>query len=171
MLVLLLAALLLNCLVGHFIAEKRGEKYGGKIRDVGFDILPNLSNHEYLTDLTLILPALLVAFNWNTINRDGYIMMLTFMYFARALSNMVTQLPYATDKECKSKPPMGFCNDYIFSGHTTFNIVTSYFLKNGMFPVYPIFSSLITIATRSHYSIDVLIAWIIFFALKCNVKV
>lgn len=170
MLVLLLAALLLNFLVGHYISEKRGEKYGGKIRDVGFDILPDLSNHEYLTDLTLIIPALLVAFNWNTINRDGYIMMLTFMYFARSLSNMVTQLPYAIDKECKAKPPLGFCNDYIFSGHTTFNIVTSYFLKNGMFPVYPLFSSLITIATRSHYSIDILIAWIIFFALKCNIK-
>ena len=170
MIVYLLLALLVNCLVGHFVAAKRGEKYGGKIRDVGFDILPDLNAHEYLTDLTLILPALLLVANWNTINRDGYVMMLTFMYFARALSNFVTHLPYATDKECKAKPPLGFCNDYIFSGHTTFNIVTSYFLKNGMFPVYPIFSSLITIATRSHYSIDVLIAWIIFFALKCNIK-
>ena len=170
MIVLLFISLLLNCLVGHFIVRNRGEKYGGKIRDIGFDILPDLSDHEYLTDLTLILPVLLLAFNWKTINRDGYIMMMTFMYFARSLSNMVTQLPYAKDRECKSKPPLGFCNDYIFSGHTTFNVVTSYFLNNAMFPAYPIISSLITIATRAHYSIDVLLAWIIFFALKCNVK-
>jgi hypothetical protein len=171
MIILLFAALLLNCLVGHFISQKRGEKYGGKIRDIGFDVLPDLSGHEYLTDLTLILPVILLVYKWKTINRDGYITFLTFMFFARALSNMVTQLPYATDKECKAKQPLGFCNDYIFSGHTTFNIVTSYFLKNGLFPVYPLFSSLITIATRAHYSIDILIAWILFFALKCTIKI
>jgi len=35
--------------------------------------------------------------------------------------------------------------------------------------VYPIIASLVTIATREHYSIDVLVAWIIFFAIQCRI--
>jgi hypothetical protein len=37
--------------------------------------------------------------------------------------------------------------------------------------VYPILSSLVTVSTRAHYSVDVVIAWIIFFALKLKMKV
>lgn len=167
---LLGVALLLNTLVGRFISKPRGEGFGGKIRDIGFDVLPDLTNYEYLHDITLIVPLLFLVMNWNTINQKSYIKFLTMMYFMRAISNMVTQFPRAKDKPCNEFSPLSNCNDYMFSGHTTFNIVTSYFLQNGMFPVYPIVSSLATISTRAHYSVDVLMAWIIFFALKCNIK-
>jgi len=33
-------------------------------------------------------------------------------------------------------------------------MVTSYFLQIGMFPLYPIFSSLVAISTREHYTAD-----------------
>ena len=165
--ILLVIALLLNTLVGRLISKPRGEGFGGKIRDIGFDVLPDLSNYELLHDLTLIVPFGLLVLNWKSINRDRYVSFLTIMYFMRALSNMVTQFPRATSKPCN---PLSNCNDYMFSGHTTFNIVTSYFLNKGLFPVYPMISSLVTISTRAHYSIDVLMAWIIFFALKCTIK-
>jgi len=163
-------ALLMNTLVGKFISRVRGEGFGGKIRDVGFDFLPDLTKYEFLNDVTLIVPLVLLVLNWNRINQNGYISFLTAMYFMRALSNMVTQFPRAKSKPCNEGSPLSNCNDYMFSGHTTFNIVTSYFLKNGMFPIYPILSSLTTISTRAHYSVDVLMAWIIFFALKSRIK-
>jgi len=165
--ILLGVALLLNTLVGRFISKPRGDKYGGQIRDVGFDYLPDLRKYDMLHDMTLIVPFLFLLFNWRTIDQTKYISYLTIMYFLRALTNIVTQYPRAKDTTCK---PMTNCNDYMFSGHTTFNIVTSYFVNKGLFPAYPIFSSLIAISTREHYSIDVLMAWIIFFALKCTVS-
>jgi len=164
-------ALLMNTLVGKFISRVRGEGFGGKIRDIGFDFLPDLTKYEVLHDVTMILPLILLVINWNGINQKGYISFLTTMYFMRAISNVVTQFPRAKIKPCKEGSPLSNCNDYMFSGHTTFNIVTSYFLNNGMFPVYPIVSSLVTVSTRAHYSVDVVIAWIIFFALKFKMKV
>tara|TARA_R110001606_G_scaffold23932_2_gene79892 strand:+ start:19575 stop:20090 length:516 start_codon:yes stop_codon:yes gene_type:complete len=164
-------ALLMNTLVGRFISRVRGEGFGGKIRDIGFDFLPDLTKYEVLHDMTMILPLILLIMNWNGVNQKGYITFLTTMYFMRAISNVVTQFPRAKSKPCKEGSPLSNCNDYMFSGHTTFNIVTSYFLNNGMFPVYPILSSLVTVSTRAHYSVDVVIAWIIFFALKLKMKV
>jgi len=164
-------ALLMNTLIGRFVSRTRGEGFGGKIKDIGFDILPDLTNYEYLHDVTLIIPLIFVIMNWNTIDKKSYIHFLTMMYFMRAISNMVTQFPRAKSNPCRKGSPLSNCNDYMFSGHTTFNIVTSHFLNNGLFPIYPIFSSLVTISTRAHYSVDVLIAWIIFFALKYKIKV
>ena len=164
-------ALLMNTLVGRFISRTRGEEFGGKIKDIGFDILPNLTKYEFLHDVTLITPLIFLVLNWNTVDKKTYIHFLTTMYFMRAISNMVTQFPRAKSEPCRKSNPLSNCNDYMFSGHTTFNIVTSYFLKNGMFPIYPILSSLTTISTRAHYSVDVLMAWIIFFALKYKIKV
>jgi len=168
--ILLAIALLLNTLVGRLISKPRGEGFGGNIRDVGFDILPDLSHYEILHDITLIVPFVLLVLNWKSIDSNKYISFLTIMYFMRALSNIVTQFPRAKSKPCNQNNPLSNCNDYMFSGHTTFNIVTSYFLNKGLFPVYPIISSLVTISTRAHYSIDVLMAWIIFYALKCTVQ-
>lgn len=168
--ILLVIALLLNTLVGRLISKPRGEGFGGRIRDIGFDVLPDLTKYEILHDVTLIIPLVLLVLNWKSIDSNKYISFLTIMYFMRALSNMVTQFPRAKSTPCNRNNPLSNCNDYMFSGHTTFNIVTSYFLKNGMFPIYPILSSLVTISTRAHYSIDVLMAWIIFFALKCTVR-
>jgi len=167
--ILLGLALLLNTLVGRLISNPRGEGFGGQIRDVGFDILPDLTKYEFLHDVTLLVPLVFLIFNWKNVDQTRYVSFLTMMYFMRAISNTVTQFPRAKSTPCKTGNPLSNCNDYMFSGHTTFNIVTSYFVNKGLFPVYPIISSLMTISTRAHYSIDVLMAWIIFFALKCTI--
>lgn len=165
----LIIALLMNSVVGNLISRKRGQGFNGKIMDIGFDILPDLSKYEWLHDFTLIIPIIFLALNWNNIDQKKYIKFLTIMYFMRAICNIATQYPRAKINACHKSNPLSNCNDYMFSGHTTFNIVTSYFLKNGMFPIYPMISSLITISTREHYTADVIVAWIIFFALKCNI--
>jgi hypothetical protein len=103
--ILLVIALLLNTLVGRLISKPRGEGFGGQIRDVGFDILPDLSRYEILHDITLIVPFVLLVLNWKSIDSNKYISFLTIMYFMRALSNMVTQFPRAKSKPCNQNNP------------------------------------------------------------------
>jgi len=171
----LLLALASNWLVGYYITSRRGENDKGKVRDVGFEVLPDLSRYEILHDLTGVIPTIFLAYNWfrpggwTDAVKNRYVLTLTFMYAARAMTNIVTQFPAAKPGTCTPNPPLSFCTDYMFSGHTTYNIVTSYFSGGVLYPVYPILASLTTIATREHYSVDVLVAWIIFFAVQCRI--
>mgnify|MGYP001169468343 CR=1 FL=1 len=173
--IVLILALASNWLVGYYVTTKRGQNNDGKVRDVGFELLPDLGRYEILHDLTGIIPTLFLLYNWFSAGgwsaavKHRYMMTLTFMYAARAMTNIVTQFPAAKPGTCTPNPPFSFCNDYMFSGHTTFNIVTSYFVGKVLYPVYPIIASLVTIATREHYSVDVLVAWIIFFAVQCRI--
>ena len=173
--VALFLALASNWLVGYYITSHRGQGGDGKAVDIGFELLPDLSRYEILHDLTGVIPTIFLAYNWfrpggwTDAVKNRYMLTLTFMYAARAMTNIVTQMPAAKPGVCTPNPPFSFCNDYMFSGHTTYNIVTSYFVGKVLYPVYPIFASLVTIATREHYSVDVLVAWIIFFAVQCRI--
>jgi hypothetical protein len=168
-------ALAANWFVGYYITTRRGEGNDGKAKDIGFELLPDLSRYEILHDLTGVIPSIFLLYKWfsadgwSSVVKSRYMTTMTFMYAARAMTTLVTQLPAAKPGACKPNPPLSFCNDYMFSGHTTFNIVTSYFVGKVLYPVYPIIASLVTIATREHYSIDVLVAWIIFFAIQCRI--
>lgn len=168
--ILFLLALLLNVLIGYTASYKRNVKEGEPVYDLGFNLLPNLQKYDHLGDYALIIPFLFVLFSWNSWTRTkkgNYLSMLILMFSFRALSNYVTTIP--SSKECELKPPFGFCNDYIFSGHSAFNIVSSYHIGSPLWPVWPAVTSLFSIASREHYSVDVVIAWIIFAALKCKI--
>ena len=69
MLLLLVIALLMNSIVGRLICKKRGQGFNGNIMDIGFEFLPNLTEHEWLHDFTLILPIVFVVFKWNNIDQ------------------------------------------------------------------------------------------------------
>lgn len=171
--VLFVLSLVMNILVGLNISYKHGSGKDGPIYDMGFNLLPNLEQYEHLPDYLLIVPALFLLYtwpSWTKLKRNSYLTFLTIMFFARAICNMTTVLPYTKQTPCKIRPGFGYCNDYMFSGHTTFNIITSNFVGSPLWPIWPIFTSLITIATRDHYTIDTLIAWILFFAFKCRIK-
>lgn len=170
--ILFLLSLVTNILVGHYVSHRNGSEKDGPIFDMGFKFLPNLEQYEHLPDYLLIVPALFLLFHWpsrNSSKRTSYLTFMTLMYFARALCNAVTVLPYTKDKPCKIRPGFGYCNDYTFSGHTTMNLVTSNFVGVPLWPIWPVISSIVSILTRDHYTIDVVIAWILFFAFKCGV--
>tara|TARA_Y100000401_G_scaffold117257_1_gene125357 strand:- start:1180 stop:1698 length:519 start_codon:yes stop_codon:yes gene_type:complete len=168
--VLTLLALIFNALVGYYVSYKRNVKEGERVYDLGFKILPNLEKYDHLGDYALIIPSLFIIFSWNSwgkSKKQSFLTMLMLMYMFRALSNYVTTLP--ASKECKLKPPFGFCNDYMFSGHAAFNITTSYHIGSPLWPVWPILTSIFSVASREHYSVDHVIAWLIFAALKCKI--
>ena len=136
------------------------------IYDVGHEVLPRTS--ESTNDFQLVLTALMLVWKlpgWESSKINSYLTFLIVMYFFRLLTTYVTSLPAPPGKECKSGV-LAQCNDFIFSGHTTFNIVTSYFIGAPVWPVWPMITSVGTVASREHYTVDVLLAWLIFFSLK-----
>lgn len=170
---LFLLSLVTNVLVGYYISARKGNGTGGTIYDVGFDFLPNWEKFEHLPDYLLAVPILFLLYYgpaWSSSKKISYLTFLTLMYFARSLCNAVTVMPYTKREPCKIRPGFGYCNDYTFSGHTTLNLVTSSFIGAPLWPVWPVISSLASILTRDHYTIDIVIAWILFFAFKCRIK-
>lgn len=166
----LFLALTFNMLIGYFVSYKRNVGENDKIYDFGFKILPNLEKYHKINDYIIIVPLIFLLSNfwyWGKIKQKNFLITLGLMYLFRGLSNIVTTFP--SMKKCVLKPPFGFCNDFMFSGHTTFNIIVSYFVKGILWPIWPILTSLLTIATREHYSVDVLIAWLIFGSLQCRI--
>jgi len=170
---LFLLSLVTNILVGYYVSHRNGSGTGGPIYDVGFHLLPNWEKFEHLPDYLLAIPVLFLLYHWpkwNAAKRTSYLTFLTLMYFARALCNAVTVMPYTKRESCKMKPRFAFCNDYTFSGHTTLNLVTSNFVGAPLWPVWPMISSVVSVLTRDHYTIDIMIAWILFFAFKCRIN-
>ena len=169
---LFLLSLATNILIGYYVSHRNGSGTGGPIYDVGFHLLPNWEKFEHLPDYLLAIPVLFLLYHWpkwNAAKRTSYLTFLTLMYFARALCNAVTVMPYTKREPCKMKPRFAFCNDYTFSGHTTLNLVTSNFVGAPLWPIWPVISSVVSVLTRDHYTIDIMIAWILFFAFKCRI--
>ena len=170
--VVFLLSLVVNILVGYYISAQKGNGTGGPIYDLGFHLLPNWEQHEHLQDYLLAVPILLLLYAWplwSSKKKNDYLLLMTLMYFARAVCNAVTVMPYTKQEPCKLRPRFAFCNDYTFSGHTTLNVVTSNFVGAPLWPLWPAISSVVSVLTRDHYSLDIVLAWILFFALKCNV--
>jgi hypothetical protein len=166
----LLVSFTFNLMTGYYVSYKRNVKENDKIYDLGFKILPNLEKYDYVNDYILIIPILFLIYHfsgWTKNKQNTFLITMGVMYLFRSLSNYVTTFP--SMKKCDLKPPFGFCNDFMFSGHTTFNIVISYFVNSILWPIWPIITSILTIATREHYSVDVLIAWLIFGSLQCRI--
>ncbi len=139
-----------------------------EIYDVGHKILPKTPDKT--NDVQLVITAVMLLWKlpgWESPKINSYLTFLIVMYFFRLLTTYSTSLPAPPGKKCKGGV-LAQCNDYIFSGHTTFNIVTSYFIGAPVWPVWPMITSVGTVAEREHYTVDVLLAWLIFFALKCK---
>ena len=142
---------------------------GEKIYDLGHDMLPTAPYFTNDVQAGITLMVLLYKIpTWSNTKIHSYLTFIALMLFFRMLTTYATTLPVARDI-CPCKP--GFltkCNDYIFSGHTTFNVVTSFFIGAPLWPIWPLVASVGTVASRSHYTVDVLLAWLIFLSLKSN---
>ena len=153
----LLLALGSNILAGRCIKKDHNGIY-----DLGHEFLPKL---PACTNDVLLVITMLIALLYKDRFTPKYIKILSLMYLFRAVCVCMTVLPMPDGRgKCKGGI-IQHCNDFIFSGHTTFNVVTSYFIGKPLWPVWPIITSLGTVASRNHYSIDVVLVWFIFFSL------
>ena len=157
---------LLVAVGANIIAGKCIRKGDSKIYDLGHEILPKMPS---CTNDVLLLITMLISLLYTDRLTSKYIKILSLMYLFRAVCVCMTVLPIPDGRgKCKGGV-IQHCNDFIFSGHTTFNVVTSYFIGKPLWPVWPMLTSLGTVASRNHYSIDVMLVWLIFCAF--NVKI
>ena len=118
----------------------------------------------WTSDVTMVITGILLFLYRKNVRFDKMLVMLIIFYLVRLVFVVSTTLPRVNGKnhcngeDCIFKP--GDCTDYFFSGHTLLNLVASYHIGSPVFPAWPAVASLVTVASREHYTIDVLMPWV-----------
>ena len=136
----------------------------GKIRDFFHEFFPKL-HLDYLSDI-MILAQIVLAVVISDITR--VIQAMTIIQVMRVICAVTTVLPPL--KHYKDKYRLGGLNgsgtEYIFSGHASYAALTFLSLWEAGVPIqllvfYNILSQMCIILSRNHYTVDVVLAWII----------
>lgn len=174
MTVLLLIGIIM---LGSYIVDEIGvyfyetQKTKNKIFDIVHELTPDLHEHE---DFVNVIPALILASfffmpNGFSIAKE-FTGKLIFIWFLRALTLVTTVLP--KHEKCTRRWTWqncfkGQCYDKVFSGHTSFVFLACLiFYREGFLDWWSMIGITaleigIILLTRSHYTIDVVIALLI----------
>lgn len=189
-LLLIILAIILNAIMTeiHLKLFKIPEDIA-RLPDIIIDNFPDYSHlahyNEYFTMLFGLFPFLFV------LQPNAYSYFNNLFYYGawihslRAITKIVTFIPNS-DEKCKNenidpfeKYIIGYCNDKIFSGHVSLTLLVlllTYFygfINNtqfGIFYVGHILYSLWIIMTRYHYTVDVILGYIITHLLVTTVN-
>lgn len=152
------------------------DKNYSELYDLGFNNI-KIIYYNFLDDILVMLPLILCIYY--KINFSEFLFMLTMIYLLREITTSVTLLPptpYCINKSKERNNSSkiitqisGACNETIFSGHTSLMLLAFLFvlpkIKNNYIKIiiyfYAIFTSIVIISLRSHYTIDIILAWII----------
>jgi hypothetical protein len=153
----------LNEIHYHTYYVGRMNKTNPKVYDIGHRYLPNMENYMYLINLNILF-ILYWLFSVSFI--IDYLILLLIVYIIRGITIQLTVLPKM--KSCTGSFNInGFCYDKIFSGHVAFLFLFTLFLFHynllsfiSLFIINLLYGLLI-IATRSHYTIDVVVALLV----------
>lgn len=159
------------CLISQYYTEKIGESYYSKhtnntLWDVSYQVLPNLCKYEFIIDILLVLSfiPLLVNFQYS----GEFLKLILILFLIRAVLVVVTVMPGHDECEKSNFSFLpGHCFDKIFSGHTAcFFLLTLIYHKYKIINIQQlvianIIFSILIVATRSHYTVDVLLSYII----------
>ena len=151
--------------------DRSGSSSNAALPDLFHNILPDLSAYEQLIDLIPASLGLLVIIFCRkniTLRLRKIATQLSIVYLLRVITSSVTVLPSpictTSRPSCKA---IGGCHDLIFSGHTSTMLIFAWHLQR-CFPEYRthlilfcILGSAVIVATRGHYTIDVIVAWIV----------
>jgi hypothetical protein len=158
----------------YYDTRIKNNKTSPKVYDIGHKYLPNISHYEYIINILLILSACIFFIYPNMFVK--FCILFLVIIIIRLITVQLTVLPKTN---CTIKPTIvlsGYCYDKIFSGHTAFICLITLFLFNlkkisifTLFIINVLFGLLI-IATRSHYTIDVVFAFIVTLLIFQNRK-
>lgn len=142
--------------------------------DLIHDKLPNLSKFFGLNNILVLLPLVRLITISTTVLQQFF-----FLYsigiLLRSITTLSTNIP-TVSPECITKGGKkytlidGGCHDYIFSGHTLLLVISSMIIlkepsisqrEKLWWIVYSIAVSLFISMSRHHYTVDVIISWII----------
>lgn len=158
----------------YYSSRIKNNKTNPKVYDIGHKYLPNIEQYEYLVNVILGLSAC-IFFIYPKIFLPFFILYLVIIVI-RMITIQLTVLPKTTCGIKTSFDLSGYCYDKIFSGHTAFICLITLFLFNlkkiSIIPlvIINVLYGLLIIAVRSHYTIDVFIAFIVTLLIFQNRK-
>ena len=169
---LLLFIILIIIFLSNYLVLNLGDNHYNinghcQLFDLFHKILPDLHNYHFLIDIILFCGIGSLFILGNDLLITEFLVKLIIIMFIRAFTTLVTILP--KNEQCNHKMNireyiLGGCYDKIFSGHTSFILLLTllYYREHfiGLLPLIFInlFNIFIILATRSHYTIDVLLA-------------
>lgn len=167
----------------NYITLKLGEQHYNnnicELFDIFHIILPDLHNYENVINYILFIGLASLYFLGTNALITEYISKLIIILLVRAFTIISTILP--KHNNCDEKLSLrsfivGGCYDKIFSGHTAaILLLTLLYFKEHIINIpsligINLINTLLIIATRSHYTIDVLLAVFVTFTID-NVNV
>jgi len=144
------------------------------LHDIIASNTPNL--HKYCEIINIVILLFIIPFilNYKTKYLISIFKYLSIILLLRCILNSVTILPSCNSEECNNESYLkylfGHCNDKIFSGHISVSIILIYLINKYKLVNKSIFNILIIlllctsifiILCRWHYTVDVLLAYII----------
>ena len=170
-------AALLNVFCCHAIDTKAAREAGGiaapPLPDVGFRALPDLRSRQYAVLNSALAALALGALATGAIGVPGVPEALIASFLLRPLFFCCTTLPatcirhscYGDMSFSVRLADFGGCHDNVFSGHVAIALVLLYGMvrSRALGPaaavaIGALFSTLV-VATRAHYTVDVLVSW------------
>jgi membrane-associated phospholipid phosphatase len=146
------------------------------IPDILHNILPNTSSYCKLGDILVIVLCLIFIFGSIMKSESQllliWINLITITFICKFITMSVTILPDAS-KKCENnlneKFSFGYCNDLIFSGHfavITLTLLMIYYynilnMPKLIYILILLLSAFQIISSRNHYTIDVIVGFII----------
>jgi hypothetical protein len=170
----------------YYVNSREKDNLNIQLKDPLIDNLPFFKGLDKFYDLTVLPPIFLNLMFYQKIPIDNLIINLSLILVLRGICIITTSIPKF--KSCKQENYKhsllfsGGCYDKIFSGHLAFIITFILYLINYtnqsnfkiIYYFYIVIVSILSLITESHYSIDLLISWILsvtlFFSINKNIN-
>ena len=148
------------------IAYQNGKKNNPEekpLNDLGHYYLPDLDKYYIIPDIIVVLYIVGFIYYGNIQVFKEISLLMCIIFIFRSILIISTSIPDASGRCDKNKFKIGYCNDLMFSGHTaTLTLITLYLMnifpnKRNMLILGNIITYILIIASKNHYTIDVLI--------------
>lgn len=145
-----------------------------KIVDFIHSLIPYTDSLEYWSDILIFLQILFCLYISSINNITEMFLIMSITQICRTICNISTTLPQL--KKYSDKIRLGGINgsgtEYIFSGHASYSAISFIYLiqykyNTYLLTIYNLFSQLLIIITRNHYTVDIVLAWIIVPLIWC----
>ena len=164
------------------IREEKIHKENIQLNDPFIDNLPYIDGLYNLYDYSLIPIFLLIVYYFKDLNVNNLIINISFLYILRGICILSTSIPKLNSCKIKSNEKKilisGGCYDKIFSGHMALLLTMILYLITYtnqynyliLYIIYIIFVTLITLLSEAHYSIDIILSFIISICLFYSIN-
>lgn len=171
--IFLILSILFSQVAIYYVNLREKDNNHSQLKDIIVDNLPYFNGLDRLYDLLSFPPIFLNLLYFEYLPIDKLIVNIGIIYLLRGLCILTTTIPKF--KTCHIEHNdiqslfSGGCYDKIFSGHIAFVITFILYLINFtdqkkykiIYFLYIVVGSILSFITESHYSIDVLLSWII----------